>query len=178
MKYLLPFLALFLSLSSFAQSEHPEQKNVEESARRFIKLILINEYDEAKAMSTPSTASIIDELKESRKNSNEEKEEWEKEAAEMRKSQVIFKAFDYKETSEGEYCMATFVFSTKPNKNEEIIMKKGGSQWLADLVSEAQNEFTEAVEFEVEDAADAVEEIVEDIVVEEVEAEEIELKKK
>lgn len=177
MKYLCTLIVLFLSLTSFAQNEHPEQKNVEEVARHFIKLILVNEFDQAIELSMPSTAKTINQLKEMRNLSDEEQGDWNEKTAELRKAQIIFSEFDFSETKTAEHCKASFVFSTKPNKTEEIMLTKVDGKWLADM--ERESEYAEEAVYEsAEEAADAVVEAAEaavDAAVEAVETSELEV---
>lgn len=169
MKYCIILLTIFLSFNASAQKEHPEKNKVQETAHRFIKLVLIQEFEQAKSISVLSTAEMLDELIAERSTSSPEKlERMNKKMGELRKSQIIFGEFDFG-TAEGvETCTIGFTFSTKPEKVEEISLKKLQGKWLVDMSNETEKRSTaeDAVDKAadaVRDAADAVEEAADDV---------------
>lgn len=187
MKYCITLLAILLTFNAFAQNDNPQQAQVEEVAQNFIKLIFIEEYDQAKKSGTPETIKILDEMKAMKKRmSKKEKKEMKQELSLARKSTISFTKFDFKEKSNHNSCTVNFTMSNAPNKTEEIYLEQTNANWLVNLKGPKREEVaaTKAVESEkkaleaiekandaaekaaqeatdaVEKAADAVEEVV------------------
>lgn len=163
-----------MALSSNAQELQPKEKEVQEIAQQFIKLIFIQEYKEAKKISTPNTVKIIADMEEmSSKMTDEDFAKFEDQMHNMRKAQIKFSRFDFENKNKIETCKAFFTFSNRPEKVEEIVLEKTNGSWLVDMTDgpsnapetavETAKDAADAVRKAVEDAADAVEEAAEAI---------------
>lgn len=167
MKYFITLLAILISFSSLAQKEHPEQALVQETAHSFLKLIVAEEYDEAKNISTKETGKMIDQIKMYASMIPDEMLAEVKEARnKARRARLTFTDFEFEDKLEYESCGVTFISSENPNKPETIYLKKSNGKWLVDMsfqmptkdATDAVEEAADAAKEAVEEAAEAVEE--------------------
>ena len=166
MKYLFTVLVLVISISSFAQKTHPEKAAVEETAHAFLKYLVSEHYEEAKAISTKETITMIEQIEMfSAMVPDSLQSEMDSMRNEARKAKISFTDFQFDEDHNNHRCTVTFTVSTAPGTNETMLLEKNNGKWLVnmmDLVSE-ETEAVDAAEEAAEEAVRAVEEAAEKV---------------
>lgn len=133
MKYVLTLFTICISFSVFSQKVHPEQKVIEQTARKFIKALVYEKYDDAKALSTDGTKTMIEQLK---MFASMVPDSLMAEMAAHRKEAqsviYVLKKIEFEENN-AFGCFATFQESDNPRNKEIIYLVKQNGVWLVDL---------------------------------------------